>query len=104
MRAHSAVARWLEEVVDAEDEERLDRVPIFGELDTLLRDRCSSGERGREVDLRRTLRRGLSFTSDEDCCVRIEGAAFPRLFSDFKVALMTSVARIAFSFGDNSSP
>jgi hypothetical protein len=56
------------------------------------------------VDLRRTLRRGLSLTSDEDGCSRTDGAAFPGLFNDFRVALMTSVARIAFSFGGNPSP
>jgi hypothetical protein len=103
-RAHSAIARKLEEVVDAEDEERLDRVPIFGEVDTLLRERCSRGDWGREVDLRRTLRRGLSFISDEDGCSRTEGADFPGLLNDFRVVLMTSVAKMAFSFGDNSSP
>jgi hypothetical protein len=59
---------------------------------------------GREVDLRRTLQRGLSFISDEDCSGRIEGTTFPALFKYFKLVLMTSVARMAFSFGDNSSP
>jgi hypothetical protein len=77
---------------------------MFGELDTLLRDRCSRGDWGREVDLRSTLRRGLSLISDGDGCSRTEGADFPGLFKDFRVALMTSVAKMAFSLGDNSSP
>lgn len=85
-----------------EDEERLDCVSIFGELDTLLRDRSWSGDWGKEVDLRNVFRRGLSLTSDEDGCLRIDSDAFPELFRDLRVALITSVAKIAFSFGDNS--
>lgn len=56
------------------------------------------------MDLRSAFRRGLSLTSYDDGCCRIEDTAFPALFRDFRVALMTSVARIAFSLGDNSSP
>lgn len=76
---------------------------MLGELDTLLRDRCSRGDVGSEVDLRRTLRRGLSLTSDEVGCSLFKGAAFPRLPRNFKAALITSVDNMAFSFGDNSS-
>jgi hypothetical protein len=68
-----------------------------------LSDRSCNGDWGKEVDLRRAFRRGLSFTLDEDGCCRIEGVAFPALFKDFRVALITSVAKIAFSLGDNSS-
>lgn len=107
MREHSATALGPEVIddvdVDEEDGERIRRFPTFGELVTLFKDRGWSGEWGRELDLRKALRTGVSM-SPRDCgCFRTwcEGAA--AALSVLSVTLITSVAKIAFSFADNSS-
>ena len=100
IRAHSAATRWPETLIETKDEDLLVLEPIFGELATRVSDLGCKGEFGKEVDLRREPRADFLRASFAEAGRCVDGVliASPRAL---RVALMTSVARMYFSFGDN---
>lgn len=101
-RAHSAAARCPDAVIETEEEEEdlLGLEPILGELATRVSGLGCSGEFGKDVDLRREPRADVLRASFEETGRRIDGA-FIASPSALRVELMTSVAKIYFSLGDN---
>lgn len=101
--AHSALDLYPGDVTEADDEDLLILVEISGELETRLRERGCSGERGNELDRRIPLCAEAFNRSLEDGCRRIGGGALRASPKTLRVALMTSVASIDLSFGDSFS-
>ena len=101
--AHSPVARCPEDVIDAEDEDLLSLVDILGELETLFKERGCNGEGGREFERRRAFLAEALIKSFDEACFRTGPGAGVLMASlrDFRAALITSVASIDLSFGDN---
>lgn len=98
VRAHSAAARCPDAVIEAEDDDLLALVPIFGELVTRVSALGCSGEFGKEVDRRREPRSFVLRISFEDAG-RFSGGCFIASPRALRVELMTSVARTYFSLG-----
>lgn len=98
---HSAVGLWVD-AVEIEDED-LWRMEISGELDILFNDLGCKGLWGAEFERRRTFRLEALINSLEEGALRSGGGAFIASLRSFSVALITSVARIAFSLGESCS-
>jgi hypothetical protein len=103
MRAHSAVGRHPEEVVDEDEEDLLSRVVILGELATLFRDRGCKGDCGNEFERRSAfLAEGLTRSFEDPW--RPTGPTAGDLIASLRVlrvALIISVANMDLSFGDS---
>jgi hypothetical protein len=102
IRAHSAVGLHVEEIDDAEEEDRFSLVAMLGELRTRLRDRACSGDGGNELDLRSPLL-VVDLTKSFPGTGRWIGVEDWALIASLRllsVAFMTSVAKIDLSFGD----
>lgn len=102
-RAHSAVDLYPDVVIEAEDEDLLGLEEILGEVDTRFNDLGCNGDCGAEFDRWSGFRVVDFIRSLEDACRRTGPAAGALIASprDLSVALMTSVASIDLSFGDN---
>ena len=102
-RAHSAVDLCPDIVIEAEDEDLLGLEDMLGEVDTLFSDLGCNGDCGAEFERMSGLRAVPLMRSREDACRRTEldVGAFMTSLRDLSVALMTSVAKIDLSFGDN---
>lgn len=99
--AHSAVDLCPGEVMEDNDGDRLGFIDMFGELDIRLRDRGCKGDCGIEFDRRSVLRAEALSKSLEDSFARMGLGALMASVRALRVPLMTSVASIDRSFGDN---
>jgi len=105
-RAHSAIDRYPDEVIEADEEDLLSREDKLGELDTRFRDRGCNGDCGNEFDRRSAFLADALTRSFEGSCRRTGLGAGTLIASlrTFRVVLIISVANIDLSFGDNSFP
>lgn len=106
IRAHSATG--LYPCVDGHVDGDARPSPLErGELLVLLSDRGCRGDGGSEFDRLNNLRAVVSNSSRDVGCLRFDGGIAATLFDGveaktFSVIFITSVARIAFSLGDNT--
>jgi len=102
-RAHSALGRYTEDALDAEEEGLLSPVVISGELMTRLSDRGCNGDGGNELDLRSALLEVVLVGSFAGACLwtGVEDSVLIALLRVLRVALMTSVANMDRSLGGN---
>lgn len=100
-RVHSAVDLWPREAPEHDDDALLSRPDMLCELEIRLRGRGCAGAIGAELDRRIALRAEALTRSFEDgfCCD--DCVAFMASVRALSVPFITSVARIALSFGDN---
>jgi len=99
-RAHSAAARCPDVLIETEEDDLLNLEPILGELETRASALGCNGEFGNEVERRREPRADFlraSFAEAGLCSVGV----FIASLRAFRVELMTSVAKMYFSFEDN---
>ena len=92
-------------MLEAEDDDLLSLLAIFGELATLFNDRDWSGVCGNELDRRNPFLAFDLIESLDDACRRIEHVVEVLIasLSDLRVAFMTSVASMDLSLADNCS-
>jgi hypothetical protein len=75
----------------------------LGEVDIRFSDRGWRATCGSEFDLRSAFRAGVSRSSLANGCRRCGAGCFEGATKALSVELITSVANIAFSFGDRSN-
>jgi hypothetical protein len=102
--AHSAVDLFPEEVKEDKDEDLLSPVETLGEVDILLRDLGCIGDCGTELDRRSDFWKEDLTSSLADSFFRKGAGALIASLRALSAELMTSVASIDRSFGDNLSP